>query len=361
MTPHRHHRRHRGSLTAPLAVLTLSLALVACGGSEGSDPTGRAGEPEETAAPGDPDPGSPDEVETLPDPSEVAPIGTFPVGRIHLDLVDDSRPTKEHGGEPEQDHRDLPTTVWYPAVDDGDGTRPVDGDAPLIVFGHGSTRLAEHYEATLTAWASAGYVVAAPDFPLSREGTPGGTDYGGVAEQTGDVSFVIDELLAAAPEADGTPIGIGDVVGVGGQSFGAITAIGVSVNAATADPRIRAFTAFAGMWFDLGAGDTVSLDAADVHGLLVHGDDDPTVPYEGSLKTQQLLGETTQILTIVDGGHDDGFFDGLGDPLSATITEVTTAFHDRWLKLDESAEDRLRSTAYASGGAVVLEPFEPRR
>lgn len=355
MTPHRRHRR-RGSLTATLTVLALSLALVACGGSEGSDPTGRAGEPDETATPEEPDPAFPDEAETLPDPSEVAPIGTFPVGRIHLDLVDDSRPTKEHGGEPEEDHRDLPTTVWYPAVDDGDGTRPVDGDAPLIVFGHGSTRLAEHYEATLTAWASAGYVVAAPDFPLSREGTPGGTDYGGVAEQTGDVSFVIDELLAAAPEVDGTPIGIGDVVGVGGQSFGAITAIGVSVNAATADPRIRAFTAFAGMWFDLGAGYDLAPSADSVHGLLVHGDDDPTVPHEGSVKVRDQLGDRAWILTLTDGGHDDGFFDGLDDPLSEVVTRATVSFYDRWLKDDPAADERLERIVASSDGAAVLEP-----
>lgn len=344
----------------------LAVVLSACGSSDSgagvgadaapTDPDRPADRAEPGSGASDPSPSPADSPPTEPSPADAVPIGTFAVGRTELDLVDRSRPTAAHGGRPELDHRPLPTTVWYPAVADGPATAPIDGAAPLIVFGHGSTRLGEHHETTLRAWASAGYVIAAPAFPLSKEGTPGGTDYGGIAEQAGDVSFVIDQVLDGAAEVAGVPIPLDGAVGVGGQSFGAITAIGVATNAATADPRISAFTAFAGMWFDLGSGDEVAPSAENVHGLFVHGDADPTVPYDGAVRAQELLGDRTRVLTIPGGGHDDGFFDGVDDPLSRVVTESTLAFYDRWLKGDVDALDRLEAVVEGSDGAAVLEP-----
>ena len=54
------------------------------------------------------------------------------------------------------------------------------------------------FRALLTAWAAAGYVVAAPLFPLSSSETPGGPDGGDIGNQPGDMSFVIDQMLKAS-------------------------------------------------------------------------------------------------------------------------------------------------------------------
>lgn len=62
--------------------------------------------------------------------------------------------------------RTLKTTIWLPA--------PPHGSYPLIVFAHGCGESARDFAPMLEAWAAAGYVVAAPDFPVSSLRSPGG-------------------------------------------------------------------------------------------------------------------------------------------------------------------------------------------
>ena len=59
--------------------------------------------------------------------------------------------------------RTLDTTVRYPATG---------GSYPLIVFAHGFALTPVTYQALLSAWARAGYVVAAPWFPLEKANAP---------------------------------------------------------------------------------------------------------------------------------------------------------------------------------------------
>jgi len=335
MTPHR--LLHTAALAA---VAGLALGAAGCSGSDGSNAaTTTAAGAADTAEPGD----AGDQAVTGASP---AAIETYEVGRASMTLVDDSRPTKAHGGEPERPDRTLPIEVWYP--------EDVDGPVPLVVFSHGSTRRAVHYERTLEAWASAGYVVVGPDFPLSKEGTPGGTDYGGIAEQAGDVSFVIDQVLdlAGDPDQPWAALVDGERIGLGGQSFGAITTVATAVNPCCADPRISAVTEFAGAWFDLG--EDGPIPAADAPpALLVHGDADPTVPYALGTALYDLYPGEVQLLTLPGSGHDPGFFGGLGEPLDALVTRATLAFYDAHLKDDPTAEDRLAGLVADAGPDVA--------
>lgn len=331
-----------------VAALAVGLLLVAaaCGGSSGG---GASTAPSTTSAA----PASGD----APHPATPHPVGTFGVGRIDETFVDGSRTTKAHGDQAEQPDRTLPTMVLYPtAPPDAASYRDVVAvepgapalglPAPLIVFGHGSTRAGPDYLDTLASWASAGYVVAAPNFPLSTTDAPGGTDYGGIAEQTGDVSFVIDEVLAASADPDSPLAGTvdPDLVGLGGQSFGAITAIATGFNACCADDRIDAVTEFAGMWFDLGAGNEVAPGAADLPALFVHGEGDGVVPIAGDRTAASLAaaaGAPVQFLTLASSDHDAGYFGGLEPGLDALVTRATLAFYDQHLKRDPQAAARL--------------------
>lgn len=284
--PGRSGRPARRSVAVALGGALLLSGVVGCGG--GDDPSAEPPASTSTTAPTTassttaPAPGEPDGGAAPGSLVDPAAIGTHRVGRVDLVLIDDSRPTKAHGGAPERATRTLPTVVWYPAVGDpGDGVDAdlalaAGGEVPLIVFAHGSTRKGEHYAATLEAWASAGYVVAAPDFPLSTEGVPGGTDYGGAPEQAGDVSFVIDEMLAADDAATRPWSGRIDParLGLGGQSFGAITTLTAAADPCCADDRLAAITEFAG--FGGGSGEGRTAPPA----LFVHGDDDPTVGHD---------------------------------------------------------------------------------
>src|ERR671930_612347 len=70
---------------------------------------------------------------------------------------------------------------------------PAEGRFPLVVWAHGWNSTGETFLPYAELWARQGYVVALPTFPLSREGVADGDD---VQNQPGDVSFVIDQVLA---------------------------------------------------------------------------------------------------------------------------------------------------------------------
>ena len=96
----------------------------------------------------------------------------------NIALQDRSRPTAANGSFEGSPVRDLPTTVWMPADDLGE-------PAPLVVYAHGLTANALDGGYLAEWWASWGYVVAAPDFPLSTTDAPGGPTPADIASQPG--------------------------------------------------------------------------------------------------------------------------------------------------------------------------------
>src|SRR5690242_17340592 len=59
------------------------------------------------------------------------------------------------------------------------------GPQPLVVFAHGFALTPAVYEHLLDAWAHAGYVVAAPVFPLGNADAPGGPTESDLVNQPG--------------------------------------------------------------------------------------------------------------------------------------------------------------------------------
>lgn len=131
--------------------------------------------------------------------------------------------------------RPVETIVRYPATA---------GRYPLVVFAHGYALTPATYSRLLDAWASAGYVVAAPVFPLGNANAPGGPDESDLLNQPRDVSFAISRLLApAGPLA-------GEIdpsrIAVAGHSDGAVTALAVAYDRRFRDRRIRAAIVLSG-------------------------------------------------------------------------------------------------------------------
>jgi dienelactone hydrolase len=122
------------------------------------------------------------------------------------------------------------------------------------------------------SWAREGYVVALPAFPLSREGVGVFED---VANQPGDVSFVIDELTALD---DVDPLAghvDGERIAAGGHSLGSVTTYGVAYNSCCLDERIDATITVAGGSLPFEGGDYDDPPATPM--LLVHGAADQLV------------------------------------------------------------------------------------
>ena len=167
------------------------------------------------------------------------------VGVARETFVDASRPTKPSPPFEGAPDRRLDTWIWYPAA--VASTAPVsdappraDGPWPLVVFSHGTYSRPDAATHFCEYLVRHGYVVAAPTFPLTSRvahtQVPA-ADVSDAGNQPGDVSFVIDSLLAHprfGPMIDAERIGATWI------SLGGITTYFASFGLPTRDPRIRA-------------------------------------------------------------------------------------------------------------------------
>jgi predicted dienelactone hydrolase len=90
-------------------------------------------------------------------------------------------------------------------------------------------------------------VVVSVDYPLTNGGAPGGPNVDDIVNQPGDVSFVIDQVLAL-PEGQRPFAGSIDAERIGalGVSLGGLTTTLASFHPRLRDPRIRAALSIAG-------------------------------------------------------------------------------------------------------------------
>lgn len=143
------------------------------------------------------------------------PPSSFAVGLRVLQLVDPSRTIHLPDGSVEP--RTLRTYVRYPALGPAGGTdlrnapaARIDGPFPLVIFGHGFAVTPGLYAHLLQTWTHAGYVVAAPVFPLGNANAPGGPNESDLVNQPADMRFVISQLLATSSDASGPLAGLID-------------------------------------------------------------------------------------------------------------------------------------------------------
>ena len=115
------------------------------------------------------------------------------------------------------------------------------GPYPLVVFGHGFAVTPGLYIPLLRAWARAGYVVAAPVFPLENANAPGGPNESDLPNQPADMSLVISRMRAAARATSGplSRLVAPREIAVTGQSDGGDTALAVAYDPRYRDPRAR--------------------------------------------------------------------------------------------------------------------------
>ena len=172
------------------------------------------------------------------------------IGLARESFVDASRPTKASPPFAGAPHRRLDTWIWYPAAGGGapepDAAPRSGGPWPLVVYSHGTysrpdaaTHLCEHL-------ARHGYVVAAPAFPLTSRVAHTqlpAADITDAGSQPGDVSFVIDSLLAHPRFG---PLIDAERIGATGISLGGITTYFLSFGIPTRDARVKASAPIAG-------------------------------------------------------------------------------------------------------------------
>jgi len=251
--------------------------------------------------------------------AQVLQPGSYGVGVTTMTFIDTSRPTMPNGTFSGAPRRTLVTEIWYPTDSQPSRTATPTRNAPLthlgapfplVIYSHplmgnrsSGIYLAQH----LTSY---GYVVAAPDFPLSNSGAPGSPTFVDLANQVGDVHFVIDQLLALGADTQSALAGSIDRMRIGltGFSMGGSTTFLAALHPTLRDPRVRAAAAMGAVTCFLGP---------DFYGhtsvplLIVHGDIDAFAPYQPNALFAFGEANPPKYLVTIAGGTHIGFTDGI--------------------------------------------------
>jgi pimeloyl-ACP methyl ester carboxylesterase len=145
-----------------------------------------------------------------------------------LRFVDRSRAA--HFSDGTSGPRVLGTEVRFPAA----GGRSL----PLVMFAHGFGLTPDTYARLLDAWARAGYVVAAPVFPVESTNARGGPSQRDLVNEPRDLTFVLSRLIARNSPV--RKLIDSHHVAFAGQSDGAVAAFAASYERGYRDPRVDA-------------------------------------------------------------------------------------------------------------------------
>jgi dienelactone hydrolase len=244
------------------------------------------------------------------------------------------------------DERRLPTTIYYPAKGKapagGDATRdarPREGRLPIVLFAGGAPGTPSDYAPLLQDWAAAGYVVVAPQFPVSSLAGPDEVAYADLPRQTGDLRFVLKRVLALNPGKVGIPAVNAKRIAVAGHSLGGQTALSL-VAKCCRDSRVDAALVLAGV---TDAPDGPALRKLRGPVLFVHSRNDRAVPYGPTRATCATVTGWKRMLTVEDlrglRAHVEPFV-GNGES-SAVVRPATVDFLDGYLRDDDAARRRL--------------------
>jgi len=247
-----------------------------------------------------------------------APTATRTLPHV-LKYVDTSRTIKFP--HEKREFRPVTTEFWYPPARDGSGP------FPLIVFGHGFASTPWWYRRILRDWAAAGYVVAAPIFPLGNANAPGGPNESDLVNQPADMSFVITKVLAASAGSTSPLSGLVDPnkVAVAGQSDGAETAFAAAYEQPFYDARIHAALVLSGAIL----GPRRYVEHTGVPLLAVQGTGDTINPPVYSRHLFRAVGHPKFLLLLRGAGHLPPYT--VPGRTFATVEHVTVAFLNHYL------------------------------
>jgi fermentation-respiration switch protein FrsA (DUF1100 family) len=285
---------------------------------------------------------------------------SFAVGLRVLRLVDTSRAIALANGSSEP--RTLLTYVRYPALGAPDRTdlpnapaAHADGPFPLVIFGHGFAVTPALYARLLQSWARAGYVVAAPVFPLENANAPGGPDESDLVNQPADMRFVISRMLASSSTGSGPFAGLLDPtrIAVTGQSDGGDTALAVAYDPSFRDPRVSAAVILSGAQIPGVGGFTFPPGSPPL--LATQGTADNVNPPSFTNLFFHAAPRPKYLLSLIGAEHLPPYSDQ--QPQLTIVERVTIAFLDGYLKARSGALQRLGPLGSVPGTAsIVAEP-----
>jgi dienelactone hydrolase len=237
-----------------------------------------------------------------------------PVALRVVRLVDTSRVAHFSNGT--SGPRVLVTYLRYPTR----GRPPF----PLVVFAHGFALAPQIYARLLDAWARAGFVVAAPAFPVENAGAPGGPSQSDLLNEPRDLSFVLTRLLA--PGSRWRTLIDPHEVAFAGQSDGAVAALAASYDPRFADRRVDAAMILSGA---APAGFTHPARGSPPL-LAVQGTADPINPPADTSTYFGLMNRPKFLLWLLGASHLPPYTSD--DRWAGVVERATIAFLDHTLR-----------------------------
>ena len=219
---------------------------------------------------------------------------------------DATRPIAATDKHPAAPARSLVTTIYYPSSPSLLGPAPLakGHPFPLLMYSHGYSSTRGEAEPVAKQLASYGYIVVAPDFPLTNMlANDGAPDIEDTANQPGDVSFLIDQMLALSKQPDHFLAGGIDETRIGalGVSLGGLTTLLVTFHPKLHDPRIAAALPIAAPSSFFAQG---YFHTREVPFMLLHGDLDAFLEYERNARRPFMRASgRARLITVAKGSH----------------------------------------------------------
>jgi hypothetical protein len=283
-------------------------------------------------------------------PAALGTPGTFPVRRLQLTFTEPAHAGPS--GEP-LGPRTLITELWYPA-----GSARGRWPLPLILFAPGFRQCADPYGDLLSAWASAGYVVAGVNFPHSDCKVAATATEDDMINQPGDMSYALTRLLALSQRAGDVLSGLIDrrEVAVAGQSDGGDTVAALAANTCCEDGRLSAVAVLSGAEWAPMPGRYFAGTVPPM--LFVQGSADTVNPPWTSVQLYEADGETARYYLDLFGADHTGPYWGT-NTTEQIVVRVTVDFFDRYVLGKKTALAVMIMDGNVAGSAATVAAGTP--
>jgi dienelactone hydrolase len=283
----------------------------------------------------------------------VAPVGTagtYQVGEQQLTFAEPA-----HTG-PAGQHltgRTLVVGIRYPRAQRSGGPHAAVGPFPLIMFAPGFMQCDAPYSDLLDVWASAGYVVAAVNFPRTDCRAGAAADEPDLVNQPWDMSYALSRLLELSKQPSGVLSGLlnSRQIAAAGQSDGGDTVAALAASTCCTDHRLAAVAVLSGQ------------EWPPMPGRYFPGGAPPMLFGQGSADTVNLPSTSVQMYAA-DQARARYYLDLFGathtvpywgtNPVERIVAAVTLAFFNRYVLGQAAALQTMTRDGNVRGSAALV-------
>jgi len=224
-----------------------------------------------------------------------------------------------------------------------------------VVFSQGFDVSAASYAALLDAWASAGYVVAAPTYPDTDPSASGGPNEQDIVNHPADLRYVIQTLVSAPPAAVSRVLDSSEVAVVG-QSDGGDVSLAAAGNTCCRSNAVKAAVILSGA--ELSSFGGTYFRSKPVPLLVVQGDNDTINPPACSAQIYDQARPPRHYLGLPGAEHLPPYLDAGTD--QAIVERATIDFLNGYLKrVSQSLATLNKDGSLAGVAAITSSPQAP--